>query len=205
MPVYFIFFLATLAASLLLYLGAIASVAINRGPPPFFIRGVPASQLQATGVALLWFGVGVCWLLFFNVYRIHVDLSGFGDAAFQAFNRGYTRRLPIVVLPTVQPAWRGHSRYGARRYESPAALFGVSRHSAYSRSSEVLGYADIRIRVGVSTNSQHGEIESMQSVAIPQRARGRFVPARSIARVSTPGRLHRRAARLSAAAVCSPG
>jgi hypothetical protein len=99
MPLYFMIFLATLAASLLLYLGAIASVAITRRPPPLFIRGVAASRLQATGVALLWFGVGVGWLLFFNVYRIHVDLGAFGDAAFQAFSRGYTRRLPIVVLP----------------------------------------------------------------------------------------------------------
>jgi hypothetical protein len=99
MPLYFMIFLATLAASLLLYLGAIATVAIMRRPPPLFIRGVAASRLQATGVALLWSGVGVGWLLFFNVYRIHVDLSAFGDAAFQAFSRGYTRRLPIVVLP----------------------------------------------------------------------------------------------------------
>ncbi len=99
MPLYFLIFLATLAASLLLYLGAIASVAITRRPPPLFIQRVGASRLQATGVALLWLNVGVAWLLYFNVYRIHVDLSAFGDAAFQAFNRGYTRRLPIVVLP----------------------------------------------------------------------------------------------------------
>jgi hypothetical protein len=66
---------------------------------PLFIRRRAASRLQATGVALLWFGVGVAWLLYFNVYRIHVDLSAFGDAAFQAFTRGYIRRLPIVVLP----------------------------------------------------------------------------------------------------------
>jgi len=99
MPLYFMIFLATLAASLLLYLGAIASVVITRRPPPLFIRGVAASRLQATGIALLWCGVGVGWLLFFNVYRIHVDLSAFGDAAFQAFSRGYTRRLPVVVLP----------------------------------------------------------------------------------------------------------
>jgi hypothetical protein len=63
MPLYFMIFLATLAASLLLYLGAIASVAITRRPPPLFIRGVAASRLQATGVALLWSGVGVGWLL----------------------------------------------------------------------------------------------------------------------------------------------
>jgi hypothetical protein len=99
MPLYFMIFVAMLAASLLLYLGAIASVAIRRRPPPFFIRGVAASRLQAAGVALLWWGVGVGWVLFFNVYRIHVDLSAFGNAAFQAFSRGYTVRLPIVVLP----------------------------------------------------------------------------------------------------------
>jgi hypothetical protein len=34
MPLYFIIFLATLAASLLLYLGAIATVAITRRPLP---------------------------------------------------------------------------------------------------------------------------------------------------------------------------
>lgn len=98
-PLYFMFFLATLAAALLLYLGAIASVATTRRPPRFFIRGDAASRLQATGVALLWFSVGVCWLLYFNVYRIHVDLGAVGNTAFQAFTQGYVRRLPIVVLP----------------------------------------------------------------------------------------------------------
>jgi hypothetical protein len=99
MPLYFMIFLAMLAAALLLYLGAVATVAITRRPPPALIRGVAAGRLQAVGVALLWWGVGVGWLLFFNVYPIHVDMSAFGDAAFQAFSRGYTRRLPIVVLP----------------------------------------------------------------------------------------------------------
>jgi len=99
MPIYFIVFLATLAASLLLYVGAVATVAITRRPPPSVIRGTATSPLLATGVALLWFSVGVGWLLFFNVYRIHVDMSALGDAAFQAFSGGYTRRLPIVVLP----------------------------------------------------------------------------------------------------------
>jgi hypothetical protein len=69
-PLYFLFFLATLAASLLLYPGAIASVAITRRPPPLFIQRVAATRLQAIGVALLWFNVGVAWLLYFNVYRI---------------------------------------------------------------------------------------------------------------------------------------
>lgn len=99
MPLYFLIFLAMLAASLLLYLGAVAAVAITRRPPPSWIPKVAASPLQAAGVASLWSAVGVGWLLFFNVYRIHVDMSAFGDAAFQAFSRGYTRRLPIVVLP----------------------------------------------------------------------------------------------------------
>jgi hypothetical protein len=99
MPLYFMIFLAMLAATLVLYLGAVATMAITRRPPPALIRGVAVSRLQAAGVALLWWGVGVGWVLFFNVYRMHVDLSAFGDAAFQAFTRGYTRRLPIVVLP----------------------------------------------------------------------------------------------------------
>src|SRR3984893_4338366 len=127
MPLYFMIFLATLAASLLLYLGAIATVAITRRPLPVFIRGMAASRLQAAGVALLWSGVGVVWLLFFNVYRIHVDMSAFGDAAFQAFSRGYTRRLPIVVLPYGATClvwtlmhWRETARLARR------ALWGVA-------------------------------------------------------------------------------
>ena len=99
MPLYFLIFLAMLAASLLLYLGAVATVAITRRSPPGWMPPAAASPLQAAGVASLWFATGVCWLLFFNVYRIHVDMSVLGDAAFQAFSRGYTRRLPIVVLP----------------------------------------------------------------------------------------------------------
>jgi hypothetical protein len=99
MPLYFLFFLGTLAVSLLLYLGAVAQVAFTRRPPSAFIPEAGMVWLQAVGLALLWFGVGVCWLLFFNVYRIHVDMSAVGDAAFQAFSRGYTSRLPIVVLP----------------------------------------------------------------------------------------------------------
>lgn len=99
MPVYFMVFLATLAAALLLYLGALAFVAITRRTPPAFIHGMSVSRLQAAGLALLWVNVGVGWLLYFNVYRIHVDMSAVGDAAFQAFSRGYTERLAIVVLP----------------------------------------------------------------------------------------------------------
>ncbi|MEZ2416528.1 hypothetical protein [Luteibacter sp. RCC_6_2] len=99
MPLYFVVFLAMLAVSVLLYLGAVATAAITRHSPPSFVPGTATSSLQAIGVALLWSSVGVCWLLFFNVYRIHVDISAYGDAAFQAFSRGYTRRLPIVVLP----------------------------------------------------------------------------------------------------------
>ena len=99
MPLYFVIFLGTLAASLLLYLGAAAQMAFTRRPPSAFIPEAGMAWLQTAGLALLWFIVGVCWLAFFNVYRIHVDMSAVGDAAFQAFSRGYTRRLPIVVLP----------------------------------------------------------------------------------------------------------
>jgi hypothetical protein len=127
MPLYFMIFLATLAASLLLYLGAIATVAITRRPPPVFIRGMAASRLQAAGVALLWSSVGVCWLLFFNVYRIHVDMSAIGDAAFQAFSRGYTRRLPIVVLPygATCLVWT-LALWGAPARISRRALWGIA-------------------------------------------------------------------------------
>ena len=99
MPLYFVGFLATLAASLLLYSAAVVTVAIRRHPLPILMREQVANHLQAAGVALLWFEVGVAWLLFFNVYRIHVDMNALGNAALQAFSRGYTSRLPIVVLP----------------------------------------------------------------------------------------------------------
>lgn len=99
MPLYFLAFLATLAASVLLYLAAVAFVAIRRRPVPAFIKGSLAHQLHGASVALLWAGVGMGWLLYFNVYRIHVDMHALSEAALQAFSRGYTTRLPIVVLP----------------------------------------------------------------------------------------------------------
>ncbi|MBN8885668.1 MAG: hypothetical protein J0I77_08095 [Rudaea sp.] len=99
MPLYFMIFLGTLVAALLLYLGATAQAAFTRKPASAFIPEHAMVWLQAAGLALLWFSVGIAWLLFFNVYRIHVDMSAVGDAALQAFSRGYTRRLPIVVLP----------------------------------------------------------------------------------------------------------
>jgi len=99
MPLYFVFFLAMLASSLLLYVVAVGYVSVTRGPLPIWIGGAAASRLQCAGVALMWWGVGVGWLLFFNVYRIHLDMNALGDAALQAFSRGYTTRLPIVVLP----------------------------------------------------------------------------------------------------------
>lgn len=99
MPIYFICFLAMLAASVLLFVGALLTTVITRRPLPSLVRPGATSALQATGVALLWSAVGVGWLLYFNVYRLHVDMGAVGDAAFQAFTRGYTRRLPVVVLP----------------------------------------------------------------------------------------------------------
>jgi len=140
MPLYFMIFLAMLAASLLLYLGAIASVALTRRPPPLFIRGVAASRLQGAVVALLWWGVGVSWILFFNVYPIHVDLSALGDAAFQAFSRGYTVRLPIVVLPygatcllVILALWSEPARISRR------TLWGYSNARGYLDRQHSLG------------------------------------------------------------------
>jgi hypothetical protein len=99
MPTYFLFFLATLATALLLYAGGLATLAVRRRALPGWLGGKATNVVQAGGLALLWMNVGVTWLLFFNVYRIHVDMSAFGNAAFQGFTTGYTRRLPIVVLP----------------------------------------------------------------------------------------------------------
>ena len=99
MPLYFVIFLGTLVASMLLFIVAVGFVAATRRPTPIWIRGAAATRLQGASVALMWWNVGVGWLLYFNVYRIHVDMSALGDAALQAFSRGYTTRLPIVVLP----------------------------------------------------------------------------------------------------------
>jgi len=99
MPLYFVIFLGMLAASMLLYIVAVGFVAARRRPIPIWFGSPAASRLQGTTVALMWWNVGVGWLLYFNVYRIHVDMSVLGNAALQAFSRGYTTRLPIVVLP----------------------------------------------------------------------------------------------------------
>lgn len=99
MPVYFIVFLSMLGASALLYVGAVATAAVRRGPPPALLPGRAADALQFAHLALVWSSVGVGWLLYFNVYRIHVDMAALGDVPFKAFARGYTSRLPVVVLP----------------------------------------------------------------------------------------------------------
>jgi len=99
MPLYFIVFLAMLACSLLLFVVALGYVGVRRRALPVWIGGAAASQLQCAGIALMWWGVGVGWLLYFNVYRIHLDMNALGEPALQAFSRGYTTRLPIVVLP----------------------------------------------------------------------------------------------------------
>jgi hypothetical protein len=53
MPLYFLIFLAMLAASLLLYLGAAATLAITRRSPPGWIPKAAANPLQAASVASL--------------------------------------------------------------------------------------------------------------------------------------------------------
>ena len=148
MPLYFLIFLVMLASSLLLFLGAVATVAITRRSPPGWIPIATASPLQAAGVASLWFVVGVGWLLFFNVYRIHVDMGGFGDAAFQAFSRGHTRRLPIVVLP-----------YGAM-----CLLWTLALWSSPARVSRraVWGIATLLIISIASTPWAAGALDAMQ-------------------------------------------
>ena len=99
MPLYFIVFLAMLAAAMLLYAVALVTTGITRRPAPLILKGRAAALLQTLHLALVWSCVGVGWLLYFNVYRIHIDMSAVGETAFQAFTRAYTTRLPVVVLP----------------------------------------------------------------------------------------------------------
>lgn len=127
MPLYFIGFLAMLGAALLLYTGALVTAGIARRAPPLLVNGRAADALQAVHLALIWSCVGVGWLLYFNVYRIHVDMAGVSDAAFQAFARGYTRKLPVVVLPYGAGAlaaaiglWASPGRFSRR------ALWGIA-------------------------------------------------------------------------------
>lgn len=127
MPLYFISFLAMLGLALLLYVGALVAAGITRKAPPLMIQGRAADALQAVHLALIWSCVGVGWLLYFNVYRIHVDMAVVGDAAFQAFARGYTRKLPVVVLPYGAGAlaaalglWASPGRFSRR------ALWGIA-------------------------------------------------------------------------------
>ena len=127
MPLYFIGFLFTLGASVLLYAGALIAVAISRRPPPMLIRGRAADALQLVHLALVWSSVGVCWLLYFNVYPIHVDMAALNNDALQAFARAYTVRLPVVVLPYGAGAlaatlglWAAPGRFSRR------ALWGIA-------------------------------------------------------------------------------
>ncbi|MDY0747689.1 hypothetical protein SNE35_24515 [Paucibacter sp. R3-3] len=99
MPIYFITFLALLGMAALLYVGALFIATFMRQPPPLLINGNTVHALKALHLAIAWANVGVGWLLYFNVYPIHADMAALGNTAFQAFARGYTTRLPIVVLP----------------------------------------------------------------------------------------------------------
>lgn len=127
MPLYFITFLSMLGASALLFMGALIAVALRRRPPPVLIPGRAADALQLAQLALVWSAVGVGWLLYFNVYRIHVDMAAVGDAAFQAFTRGYTARLPVVVLPFGAGALAAAlGLWAAPRRCSRGALWGIA-------------------------------------------------------------------------------
>jgi hypothetical protein len=133
MPVYFLVFLATLGASALLYFGALVTAGITRRPLPWLVKGRAAQAVQLLQLALVWSSVGVGWLLYFNVYRLHVDMAAVGDAAFQAFTRGYTTRLPIVVLPfgagsflATLALWAAPGRFSRRATWGIATLWMLS-------------------------------------------------------------------------------
>jgi len=133
MPIYFITFLAMLGIAVLLYVGALLTSGVMRKPPPLLVKGHTAHALQALHLALVWANVGVGWLLYFNVYRIHADMAALGDAAFQAFARGYTTRLPIVVLPYGAGAlvatlglWAAPGRFSRRALWGMATLWMLS-------------------------------------------------------------------------------
>ena len=59
MPVYFLFFLATLGASALLYVGALVTAGITRKPLPSLVTGRAAQAIQLVQLALVWSSVGV--------------------------------------------------------------------------------------------------------------------------------------------------
>ncbi|ANH69770.1 hypothetical protein [Mitsuaria sp. 7] len=133
MPLYFIGFLAMLGAALLLYVAALATSGITRRPPPLIIDGRAADALQAVHLALAWSSVGVGWLLYFNVYRLHVDMAAVSEVALQAFSRGYTRRLAVVVLPYGAGAlaaalslWAAPGRFSRRALWGIASLWVLS-------------------------------------------------------------------------------
>jgi hypothetical protein len=133
MPAYFLLFLATLGASALLYVGALVTAGITRRPPPLLVTGRAAEAIQLLQLALVWSSVGVGWLLYFNVYRIHVDMAAVGNTAFQAFTRGYTTRLPVVVLPFGAGAffatlalWAAPGRFSSRATWGIATLWMLS-------------------------------------------------------------------------------
>lgn len=133
MPLYFVVFLVMLAASLLLYSGGVVTAIFRRRSSPTFVPEAASSLLQASGVALLWANVGVGWLLFCNVYPIHIDMAALGNEALQAFSRGYTRRLPIVVLPYgltclvwALALWSKPGRYSRRDLWGIATLCTIS-------------------------------------------------------------------------------
>jgi len=133
MPLYFILFLCTLGASALLFMGALLTAAITRRPPPALLQGRAAERLQLLQLALAWSNVGVAWLLYFNVYPIHVDMAALGDVALKAYGRGYTTRLPIVVLPFAAGAlaaalglWATPGRFTRRALWGIATLWMLS-------------------------------------------------------------------------------
>jgi hypothetical protein len=107
MSLFFIIFLAILAAFLLLTLSAALKAIWQR---PGRSRSVPKNDLASgshwvsealltVGIALAWWNVSTGWVLYRAVYPIYVDMSAVSPEAFHAFGIGYLSRLAIVILP----------------------------------------------------------------------------------------------------------
>jgi len=176
MPAYFIFFLAMLGAAVVLYATALGTAAVTRRPLPTPVKGGAADGLQTLHLALAWANFGMCWLLYFNVYRIHVDMAAVSDVAFLAFARGYTTRLPIVVLP-----------YGAGALAAALALWsaptGVSRRALWGTATLwLLSVASTHWAVGAHDDMHdHGFSDAaFQQLQLAHLARSLCVSAAAV-------------------------
>lgn len=176
MPVYFIFFLAMLGAAVVFYATALGAAAVTRTSLPTPVKRGAADALQTLHLALAWINFGVCWLLYFNVYRIHVDMAAVSDVAFLTFARGYTTRLPVVVLP-----------YGAAALTAALALWsaptGVSRRALWGMATLwLLSVASTPWAAGAQDHMHDDGFSdaAFQQLQLAHLARSLFVSAAAI-------------------------